>query len=78
MTYTGKVKDGVVVFEGQKPPDGITVRVEPVDTSVPVKEPDAQSTIGHRLLKYAGAAGEGLPSDLARNHDHYLHDQPKQ
>ena len=31
-----------------------------------------RQTIGDALLKVAGTA-EGLPSDMARNHDHYLH-----
>ncbi|MCH7871708.1 MAG: hypothetical protein IID33_08395 [Planctomycetes bacterium] len=35
------------------------------------------STLGERLLRHAGAAGDGLPTDLARNHDHYLHGQAK-
>ena len=31
---------------------------------------------GQRLKKFAGAV-RGLPSDMARNHDHYLHGRPK-
>lgn len=34
-------------------------------------------TIGDALLEVAGTA-EGLPHDLARNHDHYLHGSPRQ
>jgi len=33
-------------------------------------------TIGDPLLEFAGAA-EGLPRDMAQNHDHYLHDTPR-
>jgi hypothetical protein len=33
-------------------------------------------TIGDALLALAGTA-EGLPSDMARNHDHYLHGTPR-
>lgn len=33
-------------------------------------------TIGDALLEVAGTA-EGLPSDMARNHDHYLHGAPR-
>ncbi len=29
------------------------------------------------LLRWAGKA-KGLPADMARNHDHYLHGRPKQ
>jgi hypothetical protein len=32
--------------------------------------------LGKQLLQFAGIA-EDLPSDIARNHDHYLHGLPK-
>jgi hypothetical protein len=35
-----------------------------------------RQTIGDALLKIAGTA-EGLPRDMARNHDHYLHGAPR-
>ena len=65
MEYRGRVQGGVVLFEAAIPPDGATVRVEVVDPIV--KEP----TIWEKLQKYAGTV-EGLPSDMARNHDHYI------
>ena len=34
-------------------------------------------TIGEVLLDFAGTA-EGLPRDMARNHDHYLHGTPRE
>ena len=34
-------------------------------------------TIGEALLEVAGTA-EGLPRDMARNHDHYLHGTPRE
>ena len=34
-------------------------------------------TIGAALLDMAGTA-EGLPRDMARNHDHYLHGTPRE
>jgi hypothetical protein len=37
---------------------------------------DRAGTLGQRLMKFAGAA-HGLPRDLARNHDHYIHGAPK-
>ena len=70
MQYRGHIKDGVVVFEEAAPPEGAEVRVEVVERA------DAQPTIWQKLQKYAGAA-KGLPSDLARNHDHYIHGRPK-
>lgn len=33
-------------------------------------------TLGEALLEFAGAA-EGLPPDMAENHDHYLSGVPK-
>jgi hypothetical protein len=34
-------------------------------------------TIGEALLELAGTA-EGLPRDMARQHDHYLHGAPRE
>ena len=52
---------------------GVTYRV----SLVPLDEPtgDAES-LRDFLLSYAGTM-KGLPPDLARNHDHYLHGGPK-
>ena len=36
----------------------------------------SQSNIWDRLREFAGTA-EGLPEDLAENHDHYLYGTPK-
>jgi hypothetical protein len=33
-------------------------------------------TLGQALLEFAGTA-EGLPTDMAENHDHYLYGVPK-
>lgn len=68
MTYRGQVKNGVVVLEGNPPlAEGTQVRVEAVD---------ATESLGQKLLKHAGVL-DGLPTDLARNHDHYIHGRPK-
>lgn len=72
MRYTGTVKDGVVVLEGVPPmKDGTVVSVEPVEG------PTDGTTLGQRLKRFSGSA-KGLPADMARNHDHYLHGRPKQ
>lgn len=69
MTYRGTVSGGVVVPEhGASLPEGAQVRIELVE--------QPQTTLGQRLMKFAGKA-KGLPKDMARNHDHYLHGQPK-
>ena len=36
----------------------------------------APGEAGPRLKQFAGAV-RALPSDMARNHDHYLHGRPK-
>ena len=72
MSYVGTVANGVVVLPPEvRLDDGTKVRVEPL-----AAEPAAQ-TLGQRLMKFAGRA-RTLPSDMARNHDHYLHGRPKE
>ena len=74
MTYQGRVSNGVVVLEnGAALPDGTVVRVEPVASP---QAAEAQSSWADELLELAGTA-QGLPSDLARNHDHYLYGTAK-
>lgn len=71
MKYTGKMRDGVVVLEGSPPlKDGTIVAVEPID------QPGQAVTLGQRLKRFSGSV-KGLPTDMARNHDHYLHGRPK-
>ncbi len=72
QTYTGQVQNGVVVFdEGSPPlPEGARVQVKVVDMEAAVQD------LSRRLLSIAGIA-EGLPSDFAEQHDHYIHGTPK-
>ena len=68
----GTVTNGVVVLtDGATVPEGTRVQV-----LVPVSAETAASPLGRRLLGLAGIANE-LPSDMAAQHDHYLHGQPK-
>ena len=71
-TYTGEVRNGVVVFdEGTPPlPEGMKVQVEPAEMQRDIE------ALRELLLSVAGKA-QGLPPDLAAQHDHYLHGQPK-
>lgn len=70
MTYTGHVENGVVVFDGpNRPAEGTVVRVEAA-----AGEP--KPSWGEVFADLIGAA-EGLPEDLAENHDHYIHGAPK-
>jgi hypothetical protein len=68
MEYRGRVKDGVVVFTETSPPEGSDVRVL-------VSEAADQPSIWQKLKKYSGVV-RGLPKDMARNHDHYIHGGP--
>jgi hypothetical protein len=70
--YMGEVRNGVVVFDlgASPPPDGTKVCIEPVDRDEEVAD------LSRRLLSIAGTA-KGLPSDLAEQHDHYIHGTPR-
>ena len=81
MTFRGHVKNGTVVLD--KPgalSEGAVVEVVAVTESTPTTKETpstpAPRTLYDRLESFIGAA-EGLPPDLARNHDHYLHGLPK-
>jgi hypothetical protein len=71
-SYTGQVQNGVIVLdEGTPPlPEGTRVRIEPAELK------DAEADLSRILLEFAGKA-RGLPSDMAEQHDHYLHGTPK-
>ena len=82
-SYTGQLRNGMVVFEGQPPPlpDGTDVRVEAIapDES-PASEPDAMAPTRAWLLAMAAEIEETappLPSDMAEHHDHYAHGKPR-
>jgi hypothetical protein len=79
MTYRGKVSRGVVILDNPAAlPEGTLVEVQPTH------EPGGQGSGGSQevkdlremLLRWAGKA-RGLPPDMARNHDHYIHGRPK-
>lgn len=68
MTYRGRVKNGVVVLEGDvQLPEGTPVTVEPV-------EPPVAEDPLFRMSELA--VDTGIP-DLATNVDHYLYGHPK-
>lgn len=73
MTYRGKVKDGVVVLDGDvKPPDGATVEVSLPERSANEEAP----TLLERLGPVIGKA-KGLPPDASQNIDRDLYGQGK-
>lgn len=71
MTYRGRVKNGVVVLEKSASlPEGTEVEVSPLKV-----EADAP-TLNERYKDFIGIV-DGLPPDMAENHDHYLYGTPK-
>jgi hypothetical protein len=71
MTFRGHVQSGVVVFDSsQKPPEGSAVEVTVLST-------DQNGSLRDLLLEFAGTI-DGLPSDMAAQHDHYIHGRSKQ
>lgn len=71
MTMRGTVRNGVVVLDGDATlAEGTVVRVESVDAS------ENTPTLYEQLQPIVGSVS-GLPSDLAEQHDHYLHGLPK-
>jgi hypothetical protein len=71
-TYTGEVRNGMVVFdEGTPPlPEGTRVNIEAAELEKDLDD------LRNLLLEFAGKA-VGLPPDMAEQHDHYLHGTPK-
>jgi hypothetical protein len=68
MTYRGHIENGLVVFDEQVVlTEGTNVRVEPVSQRV---------TLAERFKDAIGCVSD-LPSDMAANHDHYIHGTPK-
>lgn len=71
MTYRGHVKNGVIVLDPPASlPEGAEVEVQPMqgDQGIP--------TLYERLKDVVGIV-DGLPADMAENHDHYVHGAPK-
>ena len=75
MTCIGKVSEGKVLLPpGVHLPEGAEVELHIDERNTPVTSASGDFT--ENLLRIA-AKIEGLPPDLARNHDHYLHGHPK-
>ncbi len=73
---TGKVVNGVVVFEnGESLPEGTAVKIEPLPDKSQSK---SASRLAEMLLSHAGTIDDpDLPTDLADNLDHYLYGTSK-
>jgi hypothetical protein len=67
MSFQGHIENGAVVLhQPVSLPNGTPVRVEVISSP---------KTLAERFKSIIGAAVD-LPDDMAKNHDHYLHDRP--
>ncbi len=77
MTYRGKYSRGTVTLPRDVDiPEGAEVEVTPVAPTPNGEGQPEGSTIYERYKEFIGSL-DGLPSDLAENHDHYLYGTPK-
>jgi len=73
MTYHGRIRDGVVILDGNaKIPEGAKVRIEVMEEDCKNKAKSLTSLF--RIAERAKPTG--IP-DLSINHDHYLYGHPK-
>jgi predicted DNA-binding antitoxin AbrB/MazE fold protein len=76
MVYRGHVENGVIRLQDAPDlPEGVEVEVRVLGEESSEKAGEIPS-LYERLKDVVGKA-EGLPPDLAENHDHYLHGQAK-
>ena len=77
MTLLGEVRNGKIELDQAVPlPEGTKVRLEVAAVSSEKAVAESGQTLGERLMKYAGVIQDDR-TDLARNHDHYLHGAAK-
>lgn len=78
MTYHGHIENGVVVLEGGADlPEGLAVEVRAASVSVESEEEGVRPLSFHDRYRSFIGMGDDLPTDMAENHDHYLHGAPK-
>ena len=77
MVYRGHVENGMVRLEETASlPDGAEVEVRLLGGDSPSQQEEEVPSLYERLKDVVGKA-EGLPPDLAENHDYYLHGRAK-
>ena len=77
MTYRGHVENGTVQLDNMPTlPEGAQVEVRLLTENSPHEGDKEIPSLYERLKDIVGKA-EGLPPDLAENHDYYLHGQAK-
>jgi len=73
MTYKGKVRNGVVVLQGDVSlPEDAEVNVELIGQSEPPQPPSWAE-----VFKDVIGSVDDMPPDMAENHDHYIHGTTK-
>jgi hypothetical protein len=81
MTYSGTVQNGVIHVEGGiRLPEGAKVQIEVEERTEEKTSSTSEPTIGQKLAalgRWAESQPCDLPTDLAENHDHYIHGLPK-
>lgn len=76
MTYRGRIKNGVVILDPPGAlPEGAEVEVRPVVSGSSLPNGPVPS-LYERYKDFIGIV-EGLPPDMADNHDHYIHGSAK-
>ncbi|HEY2416034.1 MAG TPA: hypothetical protein VGI40_27580 [Pirellulaceae bacterium] len=69
MEFEGHVAGGVIVLDGNAAlPEGTRVQIVPLAAPEP--------TLADKFKNVIGKA-TSLPSDMASQHDHYIHGSPK-
>ena len=80
MTYPGTIQNGVVILaDGVTLPEGTEVTVVAVRVTGDAP-PNGEKTIWQKMIDLADWVESqpcDLPTDLAQNHDYYLHGLPK-
>lgn len=82
MSLLATVENGVILIPADANlPDGTKVRVEALVeptllSTEEVGDPNEPRTLADHLAPWIGIA-EGLPSDFAAEHNHYIHGTPK-
>ena len=72
MEISGTIHNGVVVLESDvRLPEGMRVVVTAPDDAL-------RPPTHYELLQDVIGQAEGLPEDMARNHNHYLRGGPRQ
>lgn len=77
MTYRGHVENGAIrLYDAPPLPEGVELEVRLLAESSAEAADEEIPSLYDRLKDVVGKA-EGLPPDLAENHDHYLHGQAR-